>query len=107
MRKLILTLIVLMLACPQLMGQEAVEIKPDMLRIYEQIYKSRNGQAIALADNEQCFGCSMKIPPQTYNEVVRGDTLQMCPHCRRILYVDRSQVPDGQQAACDQSGCSM
>jgi predicted nucleic acid-binding Zn-ribbon protein len=83
------------------------EIKPDMLQIYQQIFKSRNGQAIALADNERCFGCSMTIPPQIYNEVVRGDTLQMCPHCRRILYVDRSQVPDGQQAACDQSGCSM
>jgi predicted nucleic acid-binding Zn-ribbon protein len=80
------------------------EIKPDMLRTYQQIFKARNGTAVALADNEYCFGCSMKIPPQIYNEVVRGDQLQICPHCRRILYVDRSESAAGEQAACDQSG---
>ena len=80
------------------------EIKPDMLGTYQQLLKARNGRAIALADDEQCFECNMKIPPQLYNEVVRGDTLQMCPHCRRILYVDRKAVEAAQQAACDQSG---
>ncbi len=80
------------------------EIKPDMLKTYQQIFKARNGMAVALADNEYCFGCSMKIPPQIYNEVVRGDELHTCPHCKRILYVDRSAADDGQEAACDQSG---
>jgi len=80
------------------------EIKPDMLRTYQQIYKARNGKAVALADNEYCFGCSMKIPPQVYNEVVQGDKLLTCPHCRRILYVDRSVADAEQQQACDQSG---
>jgi predicted nucleic acid-binding Zn-ribbon protein len=79
------------------------EIKPDMLQTYQQIQKARNGMAVALADNEQCFGCSMKIPPQVYNEVVQGDQLHTCPNCKRILYVDRSQAEAG-QAACDQSG---
>ncbi len=80
------------------------EIKPDMLRAYQQIFKARKGIAVVLADNEHCFGCSMKIPSQLYNEVVRGDQLHTCPHCRRILYVDRSAVDEGQQLACDQSG---
>jgi predicted nucleic acid-binding Zn-ribbon protein len=80
------------------------EIKPDMLRTYQQIFKARKGIALVLADNEHCFGCSMKIPPQIYNEVVRGDQLHTCPHCKRILYIDRSAVEADQQQACDQSG---
>ncbi len=74
------------------------EIKPDMLKTYQQLHKARNGVAVALADNEHCFGCSMKIPPQLYNEVVQGDHLHTCPHCRRILYVDRGAA-EGQQPA--------
>jgi hypothetical protein len=74
------------------------EIRPDMLTTYQQLHRARNGLAVALADNEYCFGCSMKIPPQLYNEVVQGDHLHTCPHCRRILYVDRSAA-EGQQPA--------
>ena len=74
------------------------ELKPDMLRTYQQIFKARKGIAVVLVDNEHCFGCSMKIPPQIYNEVVQGDTLHTCPHCRRILYVDRSAVAGEQQS---------
>jgi uncharacterized protein len=72
------------------------EIKPDMLAAYQQLHKARNGVAVALADNEYCLGCSMKIPPQLYNDAVQGDTLQTCPHCRRILFVDRSPAEDQQ-----------
>ena len=79
------------------------DIKPDMLRVYQQIFKARNGMAVAVVDNEHCFGCSMKIPPQIYNEVVQGDQLHTCPHCKRILYVDRSKA-DAEQQACGQSG---
>ncbi len=75
------------------------DIKPDMLAAYQQIAKARNGVAVALADNEHCFGCSMKIPPQLYNEVVQGDQLHTCPHCRRILYIDRSTPAAEQQSA--------
>lgn len=73
------------------------EIKPDMLSTYQQIARARNGVAVALADNEHCFGCSMKIPPQLYNEVVQGDHLHTCPHCRRILYVERGVPADEEQ----------
>jgi len=79
------------------------EIKPDMLRTYQQICKARKGIAVVQADDEHCLGCSMKIPPQIYNDVVRGDELHTCPHCKRILYVDRSET-EGQQMAYDQSG---
>lgn len=74
------------------------EIKPDMLRVYQQIFKTRKGIAVVLADNEYCFGCSMKIPAQLYNEVVQGDQLHTCPHCKRILYVDRSAAAEEQQS---------
>ena len=39
----------------------------------------------------------MKIPPQIYNEVVLGEKIILCPHCRRILHVDRSHTQDASQ----------
>jgi predicted nucleic acid-binding Zn-ribbon protein len=33
-----------------------------------------------------CQGCHMNIPPQLYNELQRGDKLQRCPICERIIY---------------------
>jgi predicted nucleic acid-binding Zn-ribbon protein len=33
-----------------------------------------------------CQGCHMNIPPQLYNELQRGDKLQRCPICQRIIY---------------------
>ncbi|MCP4715898.1 MAG: hypothetical protein GY868_12340 [Deltaproteobacteria bacterium] len=69
------------------------EIKPGLMSDYRRIQKNRQGRGVALAENEQCLGCSMKIPPQVYNEVVLGEKLLFCPHCQRILVVKREQSP--------------
>jgi predicted nucleic acid-binding Zn-ribbon protein len=33
-----------------------------------------------------CQGCHVNIPPQLYNELQRGDRLQRCPICQRLIY---------------------
>ncbi len=76
------------------------EIDPGLLQDYQKLCNARNGIGIVLADSEMCLGCNMQIPPQMYNEAVVGEKLITCPHCRRILYVDRS-VNDPGQAAMD------
>ncbi len=63
------------------------EIDADIFSDYKRIQKVRHGYALAIATDEQCMGCSMKIPPQIYNEVVFAEKIKTCPHCNRILYV--------------------
>lgn len=75
------------------------QVEADLLQSYQKLKKANKGVAVALTDNEQCMGCSMKIPPQIYNEVVLGEKLIVCPHCRRILFVDREEKPREAQGA--------
>ena len=50
--------------------------------------KQVNRIAIAAVSDAVCQGCNMNIPPQMYNELHRFDSLQYCPNCQRIVYVD-------------------
>ena len=53
---------------------------------YDFIRSRRPGSAIVAAKDGHCEGCFMALPPQLYIEIQRGDTLQVCPSCQRILY---------------------
>lgn len=74
--------------------QLAKDIAADVLADYTRLLKVKNGRALALAEHEQCTGCSMKIPPQIYNEVVLGEKIKTCPNCNRILFVE--QIPEAE-----------
>ncbi len=50
--------------------------------------KQVNRVAIVAVSDAVCQGCNMNIPPQLYNELHRFDSLQYCPNCQRILYVE-------------------
>jgi predicted nucleic acid-binding Zn-ribbon protein len=63
------------------------KIDPDIFADYTRIQNVKQGLAVVVTENEQCLGCSMKIPPQIYNEVVCGEKLITCPNCHRILFV--------------------
>ena len=43
-------------------------------------------KAIVPVINGVCQGCFMSIPPQQFNDILRGDKLLNCPTCQRILY---------------------
>ena len=53
---------------------------------YDFIRSRRPGSAIVAAKDGHCEGCFMALPPQLYIEIQRGDALQVCPSCQRILY---------------------
>ena len=63
------------------------KIDPDIFADYTRLQNIKQGLAVAVAENEQCLGCSMKIPPQIYNEVVYCEKIITCPNCHRILFV--------------------
>jgi predicted nucleic acid-binding Zn-ribbon protein len=63
----------------------AAGVKPDVLKRYGTI-RMRRGLAVVSVRNGTCQGCNMNIPPQLYNTLQRGLTLETCPSCRRIIY---------------------
>ena len=67
-------------------SREAAQIDAALLRKYEMLRKRRHGIAITNVDHEVCQGCHMKLPPQQYNLLLRGDSIYECPSCQRIVY---------------------
>lgn len=52
-----------------------------------------DGVGMAYAKEGVCLMCFMTIPPQMYNELLKGESMHVCPHCRRIL-VYREELPE-------------
>lgn len=52
---------------------------------YRLIRMRRGGLAVVEARDEACTACFMRIPPQTYIEVMRRSRVIQCPNCHRIL----------------------
>jgi predicted nucleic acid-binding Zn-ribbon protein len=68
-------------------------IKPDVLKRYGAI-RMRRGLAITTVRNGTCQGCNMNVPPQLYNVLQRGDTIETCPYCHRIVYWENLMKDD-------------
>ena len=64
----------------------ASQLQPETLRLFEHVARQRKGQAVAEARDGTCSVCHVRMRPQVYNEVRRGDTLIQCESCQRILY---------------------
>ena len=56
----------------------------DIHAVYERV-ASRRRPALALVVDEICGGCRVGIPAQANLEIMRGERLVTCGHCRRIL----------------------
>ncbi|MEW5734709.1 MAG: C4-type zinc ribbon domain-containing protein [Thermodesulfobacteriota bacterium] len=67
-------------------GTIAASVPAQLFRTYQMVLRATGGRAVAAVTAAVCKGCNMNIPPQTYNELQRGDALKLCPHCERILY---------------------
>ena len=67
--------------------REAVarEVRPEVLKRYSGI-RIRRGLAVVGVRNGTCRGCNMNIPPQLYNVLQRGSSIETCPSCHRIIY---------------------
>ena len=63
----------------------AATVRPDVMKRYSAI-RMRKGLALAPVSNGTCRGCNMNIPPQLFNVLQRGTTIETCPYCHRIIY---------------------
>jgi len=62
------------------------EFDPELLKKYDHICSHKEGIGVSSVIKGVCQACHMGIPPQKFNELMRGDALMNCPHCMRIIY---------------------
>jgi predicted nucleic acid-binding Zn-ribbon protein len=80
----------------------AAQMDPSCITSYERVARSHGGVAVARVDGGTCQGCFVSIPPQLYNEILKGGSLIQCPFCQRFLY--HQETPGaGQEVGCDPS----
>jgi predicted nucleic acid-binding Zn-ribbon protein len=64
----------------------AEQTDPACMGTYERVARSHGGIGVARVDGGTCQGCFVSIPPQLYNEILKGGSLIQCPFCQRFLY---------------------
>ncbi len=62
------------------------DVDGELLRRYDSLSKQKRGLAVSPVIKGVCQTCHMGIPPQQFNELIRGDGLMTCPNCQRIIY---------------------
>ena len=68
----------------------AKDLPNSLLSKYQRIFSRRGGLAVARVVDGACLGCNIQLPPQQYNRLHQGKELQSCPHCNRLLFMDRA-----------------
>lgn len=66
----------------------AKELNGSLLKRYNILIKKRNGLAVTKAISGVCQGCHMSVPPQLFNEILKGEQLHFCPTCQRVIYFE-------------------
>ena len=61
-------------------------IDTELLKRYDRIRENKHGVAISPVVKGICQACHLGIPPQKFNELIRGEELMSCPNCMRIIY---------------------
>ncbi len=61
-------------------------IDPDLLKRYLFLSERKEGQAIISVIGGICQACYMGLPPQKFNELIKGHALMSCPYCHRLIY---------------------
>ncbi len=76
----------------------ASRVDPSVLKKYKSI-RMKRGLAMVPVKNGTCQGCNMNIPPQVFNTLQRGNSIELCGNCNRIIYWDKMmEDPDGAPA---------
>jgi predicted nucleic acid-binding Zn-ribbon protein len=57
------------------------------LALFDQVSRAHRGSVAAEARDGHCTACHVRLRPQVFNDVRRGDRLIQCESCQRILFV--------------------
>jgi uncharacterized protein len=72
----------------KLREEAAARVRPDVFKKYASI-RMKRGLALVAVKNGTCQGCNMNIPPQLFNTIQRGNSVELCGNCNRIIYWDK------------------
>jgi uncharacterized protein len=77
------------------------EMTRETLALFDRVSHAHKGTVVAEARDGHCTACHVRLRPQVFNDVRRGDRLIQCESCQRILYVvpAQPQVPGAAPAA--------
>lgn len=64
-------------------------LEQKVLSFYEKIRIWAGNTAVVPVKKQACYGCYMKLNDKTYAEVIKAEEIVNCPHCGRILYIER------------------
>jgi predicted nucleic acid-binding Zn-ribbon protein len=76
---------------------------PYLLGTYDTVSKGRKGLAVVEARDYLCTACHVRLRPQVFNEIRRGETIHQCDSCQRILYFVQPAEPAADAAAGNQA----
>jgi predicted nucleic acid-binding Zn-ribbon protein len=63
-------------------------VNPAYLQQYEKVRaKYPTDAVVALNSQAGCSGCNMSVGPQIIQKVMKGESIDKCPGCGRILYM--------------------
>jgi hypothetical protein len=79
----------------QMRKELAATIDGSLMRRYEFILSRRGGMAVVAVRDGTCQGCHMHVPPQLFNQILKGEEVFACPSCNRLLFV----LPDPPQSS--------
>lgn len=63
------------------------ELTREAIALFDHVSRARKGHAMAEARDHMCTACHVRLRPQVFNDVRRGDRLVQCESCTRILYL--------------------
>jgi predicted nucleic acid-binding Zn-ribbon protein len=61
------------------------KIPPSLKLKYERIYEKRSQQGVAFLKDSICQSCMRMVPQELYIRVAKGEVIEQCPSCQRIL----------------------
>ncbi len=62
------------------------------LSFYQKIRRWAKNTTAVTVKKQACMGCFMRINDKIYAEVIKGEEIATCPHCGRILYLDKDEA---------------
>jgi hypothetical protein len=74
-------------------------VPPPILGRYEFIRERMEHPVIVPVSEGVCSGCNIMIPPQSYNDLQKGQQILSCPNCQRLIYWQAFMQPEGAEQA--------
>jgi len=69
-------------------------VPPPILGRYEFIRERMENPVIVPVTQGICHGCHIMIPPQSYNDLQKGQQILSCPNCQRLIHWQRQDEAD-------------